>query len=150
MKNGRADVLDADATLHAIEGCDLVYDCEAALTLLPFVPPRRLAFLAPDLVNAAIDDRLLHGMGVTRLTDCPPNGRASTKCSILVSANRGLRCPESYRRVLARIWAGPVLDMRLSVCAGGGEKNTRLCLDECRKIRGKFVRRHRALPQRMR
>ena len=41
MKNGRADVLDADATLHAIEGCDLVYDCEAALTLLPFVPPRR-------------------------------------------------------------------------------------------------------------
>ena len=35
------DVLDADATLHAIEGCDLVYDCEAALTLLPFVPPRR-------------------------------------------------------------------------------------------------------------
>ena len=41
MKNGRADVLDADATLHAIEGCDVVYDCEAALTLLPFVPPRR-------------------------------------------------------------------------------------------------------------
>ena len=41
LKNGRADVLDADATLHAIEGCDLVYDCEAALTLLPFVPPRR-------------------------------------------------------------------------------------------------------------
>ena len=36
LKNGRADVLDADATLHAIEGCDLVYDCEAALTLLPF------------------------------------------------------------------------------------------------------------------
>jgi hypothetical protein len=28
-------------TLRAIEGCDLVYDCEAALTLLPFVPPRR-------------------------------------------------------------------------------------------------------------
>ena len=41
MKNGRADVLDADATLHAIEGCDVVYDCEAALTLLRFVPPRR-------------------------------------------------------------------------------------------------------------
>jgi len=51
-----------------------------------------LAFLAPDLVNAAIDGRLPHGMGVTRLTDLPPNGRASTKCSILVSANRGLRC----------------------------------------------------------
>src|SRR6516162_10254268 len=30
-----------------------------------------LAFLAPDLVNAAIDGRLPHGMGVTRLTDLP-------------------------------------------------------------------------------
>jgi len=57
-----------------------------------------------------IQRRLPHGMGVTRLTDCPPNGRASTKCSILVSANSGLRCRESCRRVLgrvlARIWAG--------------------------------------------
>ena len=65
-----------------------------------------LAFLAPDLVNAAIDGRLPRGMGVTRLTDLPPKGRASTKCSILVSANRGLRCRESLGRVLARIWAG--------------------------------------------
>jgi DNA invertase Pin-like site-specific DNA recombinase len=31
-----------------------------------------LAFLAPDLVNAAIDGRLPHGMGVARLTDLPP------------------------------------------------------------------------------
>jgi site-specific DNA recombinase len=30
-----------------------------------------LAFLAPDLVKAAIDGRLPHGMGVTRLTDLP-------------------------------------------------------------------------------
>ena len=31
-----------------------------------------LAFLAPDLVKAAIDGRLPHGMGVARLTDLPP------------------------------------------------------------------------------
>jgi site-specific DNA recombinase len=31
-----------------------------------------LAFLAPDLVKAAIDGRLPHGMGVTRLRDLPP------------------------------------------------------------------------------
>jgi len=30
-----------------------------------------LAFLAPDLVRAAIDGRLPHGTGVTRLTDLP-------------------------------------------------------------------------------
>jgi hypothetical protein len=31
-----------------------------------------LAFLAPDFVKAAIDGRLPHGMGVTRLRDLPP------------------------------------------------------------------------------
>jgi site-specific DNA recombinase len=31
-----------------------------------------LAFLAPDLVKAAVDGRLPHGMGVARLTDLPP------------------------------------------------------------------------------
>jgi len=31
-----------------------------------------LAFLAPDLVKAAIEGRLPHGIGVTRLTDLPP------------------------------------------------------------------------------
>jgi site-specific DNA recombinase len=31
-----------------------------------------LAFLAPNLVKAAIDGRLPHGMGVARLTDLPP------------------------------------------------------------------------------
>jgi site-specific DNA recombinase len=30
-----------------------------------------LAFLAPDLVKAAIDGRLPHGMGFARLTDLP-------------------------------------------------------------------------------
>jgi site-specific DNA recombinase len=30
-----------------------------------------LAFLAPDLVKAAIDGLLPHGMGVARLTDLP-------------------------------------------------------------------------------
>ena len=30
-----------------------------------------LAFLAPDLVNAAIAGRLPHGMGVARLADMP-------------------------------------------------------------------------------
>lgn len=31
-----------------------------------------LAFLAPDLVKAAIEGRLPHGMGVRRLRDMPP------------------------------------------------------------------------------
>jgi site-specific DNA recombinase len=31
-----------------------------------------LAFLAPRLVQAAIDGRLPHGMGITRLRDLPP------------------------------------------------------------------------------
>ena len=30
-----------------------------------------LAFLAPDLVKAAIEGRLPHGIGVARLTDLP-------------------------------------------------------------------------------
>ena len=30
-----------------------------------------LAFLVPDLVKAAVDGRLPHGMGVARLTDLP-------------------------------------------------------------------------------
>jgi len=30
-----------------------------------------LAFLAPDLVKAAIDGRLPHGMGVARLSELP-------------------------------------------------------------------------------
>jgi hypothetical protein len=48
----------------------------ARLDVVP-PPPRiarslaSLAFLAPDLVKAAIDGRLPHGMGVARLTDLP-------------------------------------------------------------------------------
>jgi site-specific DNA recombinase len=30
-----------------------------------------LAFLAPDLVKAAVEGRLAHGMGVARLVDAP-------------------------------------------------------------------------------
>jgi site-specific DNA recombinase len=30
-----------------------------------------LAFLAPDLVNAAVEGRLPRGIGVARLCDCP-------------------------------------------------------------------------------
>ena len=114
-----------------------------------------LAFLAPDLVNAAIDGRLPHSMGVTRLTDLPAEWSRQHQMldlglceprsplpGVLSSSTRS-----STRKNLGR---AAVLDIRLSVCAGGGEKNTRLCLDECRKIRGKFVRRRRALPQRMR
>ena len=40
-----------------------------------------LAFLAPDLVKAAIEGRLPHGMGVARLRDAPSNGLANTRCS---------------------------------------------------------------------
>ena len=44
-----------------------------------------LAFLAPDLVKAAIEGRLPHGMGVVRSMSasptCLPNGPASTRCS---------------------------------------------------------------------
>jgi hypothetical protein len=38
-----------------------------------------LAFLAPDLVNAAIDGRLLTVWASLASPTCPPNGRASTK-----------------------------------------------------------------------
>jgi hypothetical protein len=31
-----------------------------------------LAFLAPDLVKAAIEGRLPHGLGMARLCDLPP------------------------------------------------------------------------------
>ena len=32
-----------------------------------------LAFLAPDIVEAAVAGRLPRGIGITRLTDLPPN-----------------------------------------------------------------------------
>jgi hypothetical protein len=61
-----------------------------------------LAFLAPDLVKAAIDGRLPHGMGVARLADLP-HGPSSTRCLAFppinsrfepgVFANPSLRLP---------------------------------------------------------
>jgi hypothetical protein len=42
-----------------------------------------LAFLAPDLVKAAIEGRLPHGIGVARLCDGPAEwSRVSTGCSV--------------------------------------------------------------------
>jgi site-specific DNA recombinase len=43
-----------------------------------------LAFLAPDLVKAAIDGRLPHRMGSRVCASCQPNGRGSAGCSDLV------------------------------------------------------------------
>jgi len=40
-----------------------------------------LAFLAPDLIKAAIEGRLPRGIGVARLCDCPSSGRVSTGSS---------------------------------------------------------------------
>jgi len=57
-------VSDASATAQAIaerEGCSVR---KVNMTI-------SLAFLAPNLVKAAIDGRLPHGIGVTRLTDLP-------------------------------------------------------------------------------
>jgi site-specific DNA recombinase len=55
---------DATATTRAIakrEGCSIR---KVNMTI-------SLAFLAPNLVKAAIEGRLPHGMGVSRLTDLP-------------------------------------------------------------------------------
>jgi hypothetical protein len=38
-----------------------------------------LAFLAPDVVKAAVEGRLPYGMGVARLLICPQNGRPNTE-----------------------------------------------------------------------
>jgi hypothetical protein len=40
-----------------------------------------LAFLAPDLVKAAIEGRLPHGVGVTGLADLPASPKASARSS---------------------------------------------------------------------
>ena len=57
-------IADATATTESIakrEGCSVR---KVNMTI-------SLAFLAPDLVKAAIDGRLPHGMGVVRLADLP-------------------------------------------------------------------------------
>jgi site-specific DNA recombinase len=59
-------IADATATTEGIakrEGCSVR---KVNMTI-------SLAFLAPDLVKAAIDGRLPHGMGVVRLADLPPD-----------------------------------------------------------------------------
>jgi site-specific DNA recombinase len=56
--------IDANATAETIakrEGCSAR---KVNMTI-------SLAFLAPDLVRAAIEGRLPHGMGVTRFADLP-------------------------------------------------------------------------------
>ena len=53
-----------------------------------------LAFLAPDLVKAAIEGRLPRGIGVTRLRDAPVEWSRQQRCSVSsVDLARGLRQP---------------------------------------------------------
>jgi hypothetical protein len=59
-----------------------------------------LAFLAPDLVKAAIDGRLPHGMGVARLCDLPAEW--SRQHQML-----GLTSLRDYRRLGQRIVTNP-------------------------------------------
>ena len=60
------DELIADPTANA-ESIAKREDCIARKVNMTI----SLAFLAPDLVKAAIDGRLPHGMGVARLCDLP-------------------------------------------------------------------------------
>jgi site-specific DNA recombinase len=60
------DELIADATARA-ESIAKQENCSARKVNMTI----SLAFLAPDLVKAAIDGRLPHGMGVARLIDLP-------------------------------------------------------------------------------
>jgi site-specific DNA recombinase len=57
-------VADATATFETIAERESCSARKVSMTI-------SLAFLAPDLVNAAIEARLPHGMGVTRLADLP-------------------------------------------------------------------------------
>jgi site-specific DNA recombinase len=50
-----------------------------------------LAFLAPDLVKAAIEGRLPYGMGVTRLCELPPEWSRQYRAL-------GLSAPQSHSR----------------------------------------------------
>ena len=63
-----------------------------------------LAFLAPDLVRAAIEGRLPHGMGVARLMNCRPNGPGSMRSSAFLRSSRwGLSFPGCSRIGQTRI-----------------------------------------------
>jgi len=71
-----------------------------------------LAFLAPDLVKAAIEGRLPRGIGITRLTDLPPGwsdqrkvlGLSAAACRTVSPSNpvsvagNGIATPETTRR----------------------------------------------------
>ena len=51
-----------------------------------------LAFLAPDLVKAAIDGRLPHGMGESPVSaTCQPSGRGSVRCSDFPRSSSGFQ-----------------------------------------------------------
>jgi site-specific DNA recombinase len=57
-------ITDPAATAHTIAGRE---GCSTRKVNMAI----SLAFLAPDLVNASIEGRLPHGIGVTRLSDLP-------------------------------------------------------------------------------
>ena len=57
-------IADPTANTESIAGREGCSARKVNMTIL-------LAFLAPDLVKAAIDGRLPHGMGVARLCDLP-------------------------------------------------------------------------------
>ena len=57
-------IVDPLATLESIAERESCSVRKASMTI-------SLAYLAPDLVKAAVDGRLSHGMGVTRLVDLP-------------------------------------------------------------------------------
>jgi len=50
-----------------------------------------LAFLAPDLIKAAIEGRLPYGMGVTRLCELPPEWSRQYRVLGLTSPCRKIR-----------------------------------------------------------
>jgi hypothetical protein len=64
-----------------------------------------LAFLAPDLVKAAIEGRLPHGHGVTRMRDLPAEWPRQRQCSVSRSAFADtilpFRCARRERRIRA-------------------------------------------------
>jgi hypothetical protein len=61
-----------------------------------------LAYIAPDLVKAAIDGRLPHGMGVARLTDLPAEWSRQYQMLGLPGANP--RTTTLQTPVLATAW----------------------------------------------
>ena len=87
-----------------------------------------LAFLAPDIVEAAIASRLPRGLGLTRLLDLPPSWDAQKRAvGLSVSATMpmasgsgggGARAPLVERRV--NVVAAYIISSASFVAAGGG------------------------------